>query len=102
GIGVDRFAKAAVLGTACGHVEANAVSDHVIERLLARDIAALLAEDDRKLDLVLVAALGEAERNALGWADQRRVRFEEKPGRADGRRRLDVLRRRACRHLFDM
>src|SRR5262249_13787578 len=56
GIGVDRFTKAAVFGTARGHVEANAVSDHVIERLLARDIAALLAEDDRKLDLVLVAA----------------------------------------------
>src|SRR5262249_25281835 len=67
-----------------------------------RDIAALLAEDDRKLDLVLVAAFGEADRHALGRADQRRVRLEEKPGRADGRRRLSVLRRRACSHLFDM
>src|SRR6516225_7464198 len=90
GIGVDRFAKAPVLGTARGHVQPDGVSDHVIERLLARDIAALLAEDDRKLDLVLVAALGEADRHALGRADQRRVRLQEKPGRADGWRRLDA------------
>src|SRR6266481_6155047 len=41
GITIDRFAKAAILGTACGHVEADAVADHVIERFFTRDIAAL-------------------------------------------------------------
>src|SRR5262249_16908147 len=40
GIAVDRFAKAAVFGTARGHVQPDAVADHVVERFLARDVAA--------------------------------------------------------------
>src|SRR5262249_57043496 len=91
-IRIDRFAEAAILGAARGHVEANAVSDHIIERLLARDVAALLAEDDCKLDLMFIAALGKADGHALGRADQRRVRLEEKAGGADGGRRFYRLR----------
>ena len=86
GVAVDRLPEAPVLRAARGHVEAERIAGDVVPGLLLRDVAALLADDDDKLGLVVVAAVGEAHRDALRRADQRGVGLEENAGLLDVRR----------------
>ena len=58
-IAVGRLAEAAIRAAAHGHVEAEAIAGDVVERVVQRNVRALLADHDDELGLVIVAQLGE-------------------------------------------
>ena len=85
-IAIDRFAEAAIGLAAHRHVEAEAVAGDMVERTLAWNIGAGLADDQHELDLVVVAAIGETQRDALRRTDDRRIGLQKNSVLTDLRR----------------
>ena len=80
-IGVDGLARARRLRAAQRHVEADAVSHHMAERLRQRNVAAATADNRRELGLRIGAPIRKTDRDALRLADKRAVGLEKQTRR---------------------
>src|SRR5207245_2841061 len=79
GVAVRRFAEAPLLGSANRDIESDGIARDVAEGVLARHVVRLPADDNRQLDLVVVAAIELAQGNTFAGTDERADRLEKEP-----------------------